>query len=95
MSHALHFFLIMHTAELDYTATTNFLVLNNQTRVKSVYVGIIDDSIFERSETFFGRLIAASVLPQNIHLDPRIASATIFDHKSMWRHSLYGIDVTI
>ena len=91
----------MHTAELDYTATTSSLVLNNQTTVKSVYVGIIDDSIFERSETFFGRLIAAGALPQNMRLDPRIASATIFDHKSMYgevgvyvKSGLYSIDLT-
>ena len=76
----------MHTAGLDYIATTSSLVLNNLTTSKSVYVGITDDNIFERSETFFGRLstTVTTVLPWNIRLEPSVAAATIFDHKRMY-----------
>ena len=74
---------IMHTAGLDYNATTSSLVLNAQSTVKSIHVGIIDDNIFEGSETFFGQLSATTVLPWNIHLEPNIATATIYDHKRM------------
>ena len=74
----------MQTAGLDYNATTGSLVLNAQSTMKSIYVGIIDDNIFERFETFTGRLSAASILPWNIHLEPAVATAAIFDHKSMY-----------
>ena len=79
------FFLpFMHAAGLDYIATTSSLVLNNQTTSKSVYVGIIDDNIFERSEAFWGQLSATTVLPWNIRLEPNVTAATIFDHKRMY-----------
>ena len=68
-------------AGLDYNATTSSLVLNSQTTSKSVYVGVIDDSIFEMSEAFFGWLSATTVLPWNIHLEPTIAAATIVEDK--------------
>ena len=73
----------MQTAGLDYNATTSFLILNAQSTVKSIYVGIIDDNIFERSENLFGHLSAASILPWNVHLEPAVATATIYDHRSM------------
>ena len=74
----------MHAAGLDYIATTSSLVLNNQTTSKSVYVGIIDDNIFERSEAFWGQLSATTVLPWNIRLEPNVTAATIFDHERMY-----------
>lgn len=75
----------MHLAGLDYNATTTSLALTPQSVMKSVFVGIIDDNIFERSETFIGRLIAADILPGTIYLEPTIATATIiYDHKSMY-----------
>lgn len=73
--------LYTHTARLDYNATTSSLVINSQSSSQSVNVGIIDDNIFERSEDFFGRLRATSVLPQNIRLEPSIAVATINEDK--------------
>ena len=74
----------MHTAGLDYIATTSSLVLNAQSTLKSIYVGIIDDNMFERFETFTGWLSAARILPWNTHLEPTIATATIYDHRSMY-----------
>ena len=74
----------MHTAGLDYNATTVSLSLNPWSTMKSVYVGIIDDNIFERSETFMGRLIAVDILPDSVHLEPTIAIATIYDHKGIY-----------
>ena len=44
----------MHLAGLDYNATTTSLAMTPQSVMKSVFVGIIDDNIFERSETFNG-----------------------------------------
>ena len=77
----------MQTAGLDYNAITSSLVLNAQSTVKSIYVDIIDDNIFERFETFTGCLSAARVLPWNIRLEPAVATATVFDHKSMYVRS--------
>ena len=78
----------MHTAGLDYNATTSSLVLNAQLVMKSIYIGIINDNIFERFETFTGQLSAASILPWNIRLEPTVATATIHDHKSMFVRQL-------
>ena len=75
--------ILYYTAGLDYTATTSSLVLNPRSTVKFVYVDIIDDNAFERSETFFGHLSAAGVLPQNIYLEPSVATATIIEDKRM------------
>ena len=72
-----------HAAGKDYDATTISVVLNNQSRLMSIYVGIIDDNVFETSKTFFGRLSAVGVLPWNIRLEPNITTATIFDDKRM------------
>ena len=51
--------------------------------MKSIYVGIIDDNIFERSESFTGQLISTDILPGTVYLEPAIATATIYDHKSI------------
>ena len=71
----------MHAAGLDYNTTTSSLIVNSQSTSQFLDVGIIDDNIFERPETFFGRLRAASVLPWNIRLEPNIAVATIIEDK--------------
>ena len=84
MSYLLCLVFFLHTAGLDYNATTVSLALNPHSTMKSVYVGIIDDNIFERSEIFMGQLIAADILPENVYLEPAIATATIYDHKSMY-----------
>lgn len=72
-------------AGLDYNATTTSLALTPQSVMKSLFVGtgIIDDNTFERSETFTGRLIATDILPGTIYLEPTIAAATTYDHKSI------------
>lgn len=59
------------------------MVLSSRSTSQSVDVGIIDDNIFERSETFFGWLIPATstVLPWNVRLEPNIAVATIVEDK--------------
>ena len=74
-------------AGLDYDETTNSLVFTDQS-TESVPVGIIDDSLFEFNETFFGRLSAAGVLPPNVLLDPIEAKATIIDNDRTYGSSM-------
>ena len=49
-------------AGLDYDETTSSLVFFDQS-TESVPIGIIDDSLFESNETFFGQLTATAALP--------------------------------
>ena len=44
-----------------------------------VFVSIINDILFEDSETFFGHLSAGGVLPPNVRLAPIEVIATIID----------------
>lgn len=55
--------------------------------MKSVYVNIIEDNIFERFETFTGQLVATGILPGTVYLERTIATATIYDHKSMHNYN--------
>ena len=46
-------------------------------------MNIINDTLFEDPETFFGRLSAGGVLPPNVHLAPVQATATIIDDEGI------------
>ena len=72
----------LYTAGLDYEATTSSLVFIDQSR-ESVFVSILNDSLFEDSETFFG-LLSASSLPPNVRLAPTRANATILDDEGIF-----------
>ena len=63
-------------AGLDYETTSTSLTFNDRSR-QSVFVPIINDTLFEDSEDFFGLLSAS--LPPNVRLDPVQANATILD----------------
>ena len=84
----------MHAVGLDYNTTTSSLILNSQSTSQFVDVGIVDDNIFERPETFFRRLRAASILPWNIHLEPNIAVATIIEDKRKSQICMHIIPAT-
>ncbi len=85
----------MHIAGLDYNATTISLALNPWSTTKTVFVGIIDDNVYERFETFRGQLVAADILPGNVYLEPTIATATIYDYKSMYACVIVSAKVDI
>ena len=74
-------------AGLDYDETTSSLIFTDQSR-ESVPVDIIDDSLFEFNETFFGRLSAAGILPPNVLLNPIEAEATIIDNDRTYGSSM-------
>ena len=63
---------------MDYEATSTSLTFNDRLRL-SVFVPIINDTLFEDPENFFGRLSAGGVLPPNVRLAPIEAIATIID----------------
>ena len=51
--------------------------------MEPVFVNILNDTLFEDPETFFGRLSAAGVLPPNVRLAPNQATATITDDEGI------------
>ena len=58
-------------------------MFNYQSR-EFVSVNILNDTLFEDPETFFGRLSAAGVLPPNVRLTPIQATATIIDDEGIF-----------
>ena len=54
----------------------------------SVFVPIINDTLFEDPENFFGRLSDGSVLPPNVRLAPIEAIATIIDDEGVLNNNV-------
>ena len=74
--------LCLSAAGIDYETTTGYFIFTAQSR-QSVFVRIINDSLFEDPKNFFGHLSVAGVLPPNVCLNPIQAIATINDDDCM------------
>ena len=66
------------SAGLDFITTTKTLIFTGDS-LQTVSIQIIDDSISEPSETFFGLLSSTddTTIPLNVHLEPTRATASI------------------
>ena len=76
--------IITDSAGSDYIKSSRVLIFTGDS-VQTVSIQIIDDSISEPSETFFGLLSSADgiLIPSNVRLTPNRTTATIIDENGM------------